>query len=77
VALWDAWQAGDAIEARRLNYRLWPLFRALFVETNPIPVKAGLHLQGHYQPDIRLPMTSATDATVAAIRKVLADPELL
>ncbi len=77
VALWDAWRAGDPTEARTINNRLWPLFRALFVETNPIPVKAGLHLMGHCKKDIRLPLTEATDETVARMKNVLTDLKLM
>jgi 4-hydroxy-tetrahydrodipicolinate synthase len=77
VALWDAWQAGDRDKARALNDKLWPLFRGLFVETNPIPVKAALRLMGHFKSDIRLPMTEATEPTVARVKAILTDLNLL
>jgi len=76
VALWDAWQTGNAEEARKINLRLWPLFQALFVETNPIPVKAALHLKGIYGPTMRLPMTEAMPATVARLKTVLEELSL-
>lgn len=76
VALWDAWQNGNVEEARQINLRLWPLFHALFVETNPIPVKAALRLTGAYGPTMRLPMTEATPATVAKLKTVLEELSL-
>jgi 4-hydroxy-tetrahydrodipicolinate synthase len=52
-----AFAAGDTVRARTLHYRLLPLFDGLFCETNPIPVKAALHMMGLIQPDTRLPLT--------------------
>jgi 4-hydroxy-tetrahydrodipicolinate synthase len=77
VALWNAWQAGDARKARQINERLTPLYRALFVETNPIPVKAALNLIGRYGRAMRLPMTEATPATVANLAAALRALDLL
>jgi 4-hydroxy-tetrahydrodipicolinate synthase len=77
VALWKAWSAGDVAGAQKLNRQLWPLFRALFVETNPIPVKAALRLLGHSGPTMRLPMTEATETTVARLSVVLRELGLL
>jgi 4-hydroxy-tetrahydrodipicolinate synthase len=77
VALWNAWQAGDLAGAQKLNRQLWPLFRALFVETNPIPVKAALRLLGHFGPTLRLPMTEAMETTVARLSVVLRELGLL
>ena len=45
-AMWDAAAAGDWDEARQLHYRLLPLGEGLFVEANPIPVKAALAMMG-------------------------------
>jgi 4-hydroxy-tetrahydrodipicolinate synthase len=71
VALWDAWRAGDAARARAINAQLAPLYRALFVETNPIPVKAALNLMGRCNRTMRLPMTEATPTTVANLAATL------
>jgi 4-hydroxy-tetrahydrodipicolinate synthase len=43
-------------EARDMHYRLYPLFKAMFVETNPIPVKAAMALAGHIGEEYRLPL---------------------
>lgn len=54
--LYDSFKRGDIEEARRLHYRLLPLNSVLFVESNPIPVKAALALMGKTEPDIRAPL---------------------
>jgi 4-hydroxy-tetrahydrodipicolinate synthase len=58
--LWDAWAAARYDEARRLHYRMQPLARALFCETNPIPAKWGVHRLGKITDEIRLPLTVLT-----------------
>jgi 4-hydroxy-tetrahydrodipicolinate synthase len=57
VELVRAFRAGDVERARALHYRLLPLFDALFVETNPIPIKAALALRGVVLEELRLPLT--------------------
>ena len=49
---------GEIMEAKELHHRLFGLIKALFVETNPIPVKYALHLMGYCSPDVRLPLTT-------------------
>ena len=49
--------SGDFAAARELHLKLFPLFGGLFVETNPIPVKAALAMQGRIVAEVRLPMT--------------------
>lgn len=64
--------AGRRAEALALHERRTPLFRALFLETNPIPVKAALHLQGRLpSAEVRLPLVPASPAVVAALRAAL------
>jgi 4-hydroxy-tetrahydrodipicolinate synthase len=62
---------GDFESARQLHLRLYPLFDALFIESNPIPVKRVLELQGRIQPEIRLPLLPLTEASQAVLSKVL------
>lgn len=54
---------GDVNTARELHHRLFPLFKACFVESNPIPVKAGMALQGLIGRQVRLPLSVATEKT--------------
>jgi 4-hydroxy-tetrahydrodipicolinate synthase len=49
--------AGDAVKAKALNDQLMPVHNAMFVESNPIPVKWALHLMGLMPEGIRLPLT--------------------
>ena len=43
--------------ARKMHYKLLELFKIVFVETNPIPVKAAMAMMGMIQEEIRLPLT--------------------
>jgi 4-hydroxy-tetrahydrodipicolinate synthase len=52
----DAFFAGDLAAAREAHYRLFPLSEAMFIETNPIPVKTALGLMGKIEPEFRLPL---------------------
>ena len=55
-AMWDAAAAGDWKTARALHYKLLPLAEDLFVEANPIPVKAALSMLGRIADELRPPM---------------------
>ena len=73
-----AFQAGDVARARAVHRRLLPLFGALFCETNPIPVKAALHLMGRISDDeVRLPLTPITPNSRQAVQGALKDLGLL
>jgi 4-hydroxy-tetrahydrodipicolinate synthase len=63
--------AGQVEEAREIHYRLLPLAQALFLETNPSPVKAVLEIMGICSGDVRLPLLAATDGCRAALREEL------
>ncbi len=69
----EAMQRGDLAGARALHHRLFPLFKACFVESNPIPAKAALEQLGVIGGTVRLPLATASDATKALMQKVLAD----
>ncbi|HEU4700100.1 MAG TPA: 4-hydroxy-tetrahydrodipicolinate synthase [Gemmatimonadales bacterium] len=62
---------GDVAGARTLHYRLLPLMDANFLETNPAPVKAALHLMGHVEDVLRLPLVAVSDATRERLRAAL------
>ena len=61
VALTQAMLAGDLTTARREHLRLLPLFRALFLEVNPIGIKTALAMRGQCQEEFRLPLTRMTE----------------
>lgn len=54
--------SGKVEEARRLHYRLEPLNRAMFIETNPVPVKTALALMGMIEEEFRLPLVGMEEA---------------
>jgi len=63
VDLVDLIGDGDFKGARELHLKLFPLFKALFVETNPAPVKAIMAMEGMIGGDLRLPLCEVTPAT--------------
>jgi 4-hydroxy-tetrahydrodipicolinate synthase len=70
-ALVEAARRGDLAEAQRLHYKLLPLMDALFMESSPSPLKAGLKLMGLAGDTLRLPLVSAEPATVARMAETL------
>jgi 4-hydroxy-tetrahydrodipicolinate synthase len=62
---------GDIKRARELHYRLFPLARAAFLETNPIPIKEAMAMAGMLEPEFRLPMCRMSDANRETLRGVL------
>lgn len=72
-AIRTAFDEGDLAGAANLQSRLTPLFKALFVESNPIPVKAALWLMGIMRNELRLPLVPAQKGTVALLKAVLTE----
>ena len=68
--------AGDYDTAARLNDRLAPLFRGCFIESNPIPVKAGLASMGLISNELRLPLVPSTPSTYAEMEKIISSLSL-
>lgn len=71
AAMVKAAAAGDSEEARRLHLLLLPLCEACFLESNPAPVKAAMNRLWEPVGDVRLPLVSASDDTIAAVEKAL------
>lgn len=64
--------AGEDYNAATKQFlKLIPLFDACFVESNPIPVKAALHILGLISNELRLPLTTCEPSTLALMEKVL------
>jgi 4-hydroxy-tetrahydrodipicolinate synthase len=66
--IWDAAQAGDLARAREIDETLRPLYAALGVTTNPIPVKAALEMVGLTSDHVRLPLVKCDDEQRAVVR---------
>ena len=62
---------GDWKRARELHYRLFPLARAAFIETNPIPIKEAMAMAGMLEPEFRLPMCRMSDGNREKLRAIL------
>ena len=52
----DSFSKGDHVRAKELHYKMFPLCRAMFIETNPIPVKKAMGLLGLCSEELRLPL---------------------
>jgi 4-hydroxy-tetrahydrodipicolinate synthase len=68
-----AFVGGDVARAATLHIRLLPLFKGLFLTTNPIPVKAALRLQGFDTGGLRLPLVEATPKEIDAVRRAMVE----
>ncbi len=64
AAMWQAWKEGDVVAAAAIQAGLLGLHEALFLESNPTPVKAALNLLGLVEKEIRMPLTWAVRPTV-------------
>ena len=62
---------GDAKGALKIHARLFPLFRNLFIETNPVPVKAALVMKGMMEEEYRLPLVKMESKNREVLRKTL------
>ncbi len=72
-AMTRAMLAGRLEQARSLHHRLFPLFKACFVESNPVPAKAALSLLGLAGATVRLPLSDASESTFSLMQSVLSD----
>jgi 4-hydroxy-tetrahydrodipicolinate synthase len=72
-----AFEKGDIKKAQELHYKLLPLIKAAFIETNPIPVKTALGLMGMCEPDLRLPMSVMLPENLEKLKIALKDYGLL
>ncbi|MEG1609912.1 MAG: 4-hydroxy-tetrahydrodipicolinate synthase [Bilophila sp.] len=77
AGLCKAFAAGDVAEAKRLHFALAPLNRAMFLETNPLPVKTALALMGYQQLEFRLPLVPLLPENLEKLTKALKACNLL
>ena len=69
--------AGEIDKARAIHFEIFELCQAMFVETNPIPIKAALGLMGKIEPEFRLPLCPPASASLEKIRNVLSKLNLI
>ncbi|MEW6675921.1 MAG: 4-hydroxy-tetrahydrodipicolinate synthase [Nitrospirota bacterium] len=71
------WMKGQHDKARAIHYKLEPLNTAMFIETNPIPVKTALAMMGRIKEEFRLPLCEMAPANKEKLKKVLVDLRLI
>ena len=77
VALFEAWTAGDLSTVAELNDRLMPVHEALFVESNPAPVKYAASLLGKCADEVRAPLCELAEASKTVVSDALSAAGLL
>lgn len=77
AGLVDAFAAGDMIRAKALHHKMSALIDALFIEVNPIPVKAALALMGKIEYEYRLPLCKMAEANFEKLKKVMVNYGLI
>ncbi len=75
--MFNAWQRGDIAASRELHYKLEPLNYAMFIETNPIPVKTSLTLMGKINEEFKLPLCEMSPANKEKLKGVLINAGIL
>lgn len=75
--LYDTYVIGEISRARDIHYHLWPLFQALFLETNPIPAKTALAMMKKIREEFRLPLCPMADANRKVLARTLSDMKLV
>ena len=70
-ALVNAFRSGDVVTAQQLQRRLGGIFKDLFIEPNPVPVKTALSWRGAMSSEVRLPLCEMTAANEARLRSTL------
>jgi 4-hydroxy-tetrahydrodipicolinate synthase len=77
AGLVDAFAAGDLEKARTLHFRMSPLIDAIFIETNPIPVKTALAMMGKIDGELRLPLCHMTEKNEAVLKRAMQEYGLI
>ena len=77
AGLIDAFVAGDMVRARALHHKMSELIETLFIEVNPIPVKAALALMGKIEYEYRLPLCKMAEANFEKLKKVMVNYGLI
>jgi 4-hydroxy-tetrahydrodipicolinate synthase len=73
----NSFEAGDLAKARRMHYKLFPLFKTLFIETNPAPIKTAMAMKGMIDLELRLPLVEMKDENKIKLKKALEEYGLL
>jgi len=77
AALVDAFVAGRVEEARQLHLRLLKISNAMFIESNPVPVKTAVALMGMASDEVRLPLCPMADGNKAKLAAIMKEYNLI
>ncbi|GAQ94150.1 4-hydroxy-tetrahydrodipicolinate synthase [Thermodesulfovibrio aggregans] len=75
--LFNSWERGDISRAREIHYKLEPINKAMFIETNPIPVKTALAMMGKIKEEFRLPLCEMSETNKQKLAEVLRSADLI
>ena len=67
----DAYFSGNLARAREIQFRLLPIIQAMFMETNPSPIKYAMSLRGLCSPELRLPLSEPRESTKREIERLM------
>ncbi|HYS43571.1 MAG TPA: dihydrodipicolinate synthase family protein, partial [Geobacteraceae bacterium] len=73
----DAFVAGRVEEARQLHLRLLKISNAMFIESNPVPVKTAVALMGMASDEVRLPLAPMADSNKAKLVAIMKEYNLI
>jgi 4-hydroxy-tetrahydrodipicolinate synthase len=73
----ESYQQGHIKKSRGLHFQMFDLMRAMFLETNPIPVKTAMGIMGLCSPELRLPLSEMSEGNVHKLKKVMKDYGLI
>ncbi len=73
AALCSTFFEGDVVKARKIHLKLFPVVKALFLETNPIPIKKAMELMGMAAGKPRMPLVEMSEAHTAVLRSKLTE----
>jgi 4-hydroxy-tetrahydrodipicolinate synthase len=71
LSMIEAFNQGDIAQARKWHYKLLPISQAMFIETNPMPVKEAMNILGMEVGDVRLPLVRMKEENRAKLRDAL------
>jgi len=77
ASLVDAFEAGEFTRASQIQRDIFPLCQAMFLETNPIPVKTALALMGKMDGELRLPLVGMAEGNLKKLKEILAKYKLI
>lgn len=75
--LYNSFTRGESNRARELHYKLFPLNEAMFLETNPIPVKVSLSIMGKVRDEFRLPLCSMSPGNLQKLKAAIKEYGLI